>query len=129
MHINKDEVYKMKIVRLNLSDEEYQTTYDKAIEEGFANIQDYLRFVLFEEKLNNIDYEELLTKFEKGVVKIKKGDEFRVRDCFDKEEWGKIPAQNRRDLGRMIFRKVEKGGWITITPTRKDSANAQWYKK
>ena len=43
--------------------------------------------------------------------------------------WKDIDISARRTLGRMIIHKVEKGGWLPIVPTKKDSGNAQWYKK
>jgi hypothetical protein len=119
----------MKLVRLNLTDEEYKAALDKAIENGFVSIQEYLRYLLLDEQPEDIDYEGFLSHFESYVSLLKSDVEFRVKDCFDPVFWGSINIQNRRNLGRMIFRKVEKGGWLPIVPTRKDSANAQWYKK
>ncbi|MDF2789375.1 MAG: hypothetical protein K0S80_2473 [Neobacillus sp.] len=40
-----------------------------------------------------------------------------------------IKINQRRTLGRIIMHKVTNEGWLSIIPTRKDSANAQWYKK
>ncbi|WP_312471221.1 DUF1413 domain-containing protein [Neobacillus sp.] len=120
----------MKLVRLNFSDEEYKDIYGKALENGFASIPEYLRYLLFNEKPETtFDYEELLKQFEKAVSKRKDSKEFRVRDCFDSTIWANIDISARRTLGRMIIHKVEKGGWLPIVPTKKDSGNAQWYKK
>ena len=120
----------MKLVRLNLSEEEYKVVYDQALENGLASIPEYLRYLLFSEESETIiDYKELLKQFEHSVNRIKDHKEFRVRDCFDPSVWASIKISNRRALGRMIIHKVEKGGWLPIVPTKKDSGNAQWYKK
>ncbi|MCM3162718.1 single-stranded DNA-binding protein [Metabacillus litoralis] len=119
----------MKLVRLNLTEEEYENVYDQALEKGIGSIQEYLRFLLFDEQSQEINYDDLLEQFEKAVVKIPSDKEFRVKDCFDPEVWKDIKTINRRVLGRMVIRKALKGGWLPIVPTRKDSANAQWYRK
>lgn len=120
----------MKTVRLSLSDKEYNLAYDLALEKGCASIPEYLRLILFEEKPQTSDiFEELLEQFEKSVRERKDDKEFRVRDCYDKQFWSNINIRDRRTLGRMIIRKVDKGGWLPIMATSKDSGNAQWYKK
>lgn len=120
----------MKTVRLSLSDKEYNFAYDLALEQGFSSIPEYLRFALFEEKPETTEIlEELLGQFEKSVRERKDDKEFKVRDCFDKQIWSNISITDRRTLGRMIIRKVQKGGWLPIIATSKDSGNAQWYKK
>jgi hypothetical protein len=120
----------LKLVRLNLSDKEYKEVYGKSLENGFASIPEYLRYLLFNEKPETtVDYEELLKQFEKVVINRKDTKEFRVRDCFDSIIWSEIDISARRTLGRMIIHKVEKGNWLPIVPTKKDSGNAQWYKK
>jgi hypothetical protein len=121
---------KMKIVRLNLSDEEYIDIYDKALGKGFGSVPEYLRYLMFNERSeSNCDFDELLDQFEKIVLLKNEGDEFKVKDCFDQNVWKEIDLVDRRTLGRMIIHKVNKGGWLPIVPTRKDSGNAQWYKK
>ncbi|WP_185959537.1 DUF1413 domain-containing protein [Planococcus salinarum] len=120
----------MKTVRLNLSETEYSNVYDLALEKGFASIPEYLRYLLFNEKPETlVDFEELIAIFESAIKTRKDNNEFRVRDCYDKQMWSNIGITERRTLGRMIIRKVEKGGWLPIVATSKDSGNAQWYMK
>jgi hypothetical protein len=121
---------RVKIVRLNLSDEEYERTYDKAMENGFGSVPEYVRFRVFNEKPEStVDFDELLEQFKRSVNLKNVGEEFRVRSCFDPSIWENIDSNDRRTLGRMIIHRVEKKRWLPIVPTRKDSGNAQWYKK
>ncbi|MCM3325044.1 DUF1413 domain-containing protein [Cytobacillus kochii] len=117
-------------MRLKLSEEEYKDIYSHALQNGFASIPEYLRYLLFNEKPETtVDYEVLLKQFEHAVTQRKDNKEFKVRDCFDPDIWADIDISSRRTLGRMIIHKVEKGGWLPIVPTKKDSGNAQWYRK
>nr|WP_247739346.1 DUF1413 domain-containing protein [Bacillus sp. 165] len=85
---------------------------------------------MFDEKPDTeVDYEELLKLFEEAVLQRNDDKEFRVRDCFDPVIWRSIDITARRTLGRMIIHKVEKRNWLPIVPTKKDSGNAQWYRK
>ncbi|KQU24044.1 hypothetical protein ASG65_19100 [Bacillus sp. Leaf13] len=118
-----------KIVRLNLSEEEYSDAINKSIENGFANVPDFVRFLLFNKADNSVNYDNLIFEFEKQVEKLQHETRFRIKDLFPKELWGEIPTQARKNLGRMIFRKVMNGNWIPIQSDGKDSANAQWYIK
>jgi hypothetical protein len=124
------EVIKLKLIRLNVSDEEYNTIYGQALDKGYGSIPEYLRNLLFNEKpANTVDYAELLSQFENEVLQRNDNKEFRVRECFDSTIWSNIDITARRTLGRMIIHKVEKGGWLPIIPITKDSGNAQWYMK
>ncbi|MGG4438348.1 DUF1413 domain-containing protein [Priestia megaterium] len=119
----------MKLVRLNLTDEEYEDLYNQAALNNFGTIQGYLRHLAFEEEKEEVDYEELIYEFEKGVASKKFNEEFKVRDCFDADVWENIPLNNRKVLGRLINRKVLMGGWMPIKAIKKDSSGAQVYEK
>ncbi|MEK3888016.1 DUF1413 domain-containing protein [Bacillus sp. FSL K6-3431] len=116
-----------KLVKLTMSEAEYEAAMDEANGNGFANITDYLRNFLFEEA-PDFNYDELLAKFKKAVYNLKSGEKFRIRDLFDSNEWDEIPVQVRRDFGRMINRRVSKNSWSSIKSIGKDSANALWYE-
>ncbi|MMZ49041.1 hypothetical protein D1872_107270 [compost metagenome] len=118
-----------KIVRLNLSEEEYSDALNKSIDNGFANVPDFVCFLLFNKADNSVNYDNLIFEFEKKVGDLKFDTRFRVKDLFLKEYWNKIPIQARKNLGRMIYRKVINGGWLSIQSDGKDTANAQWYIK
>jgi hypothetical protein len=123
-------VEKMKIVRLNFTEDEYSSVYDQAMGDGYASVPEYIRYLLFNERpQTTVDFEELLNDFEKVVILKKENEEFKVRDCFDPNIWEKISLNDRRTLGRMIIHKVEKSDWLPIIPSNKVSGNAQWYKK
>jgi hypothetical protein len=120
----------LKLIRINVSEEEYNAIYGQALESSFGSIPEYLRYLLFNEKPEStVNYDELLYQFKNAVLNKKDNKEFRVRDCFEAKVWENIDITSRRTLGRMIIHKVEKGNWLPIVPTKKDSGNAQWYMK
>ncbi|MCH4826640.1 DUF1413 domain-containing protein [Planococcus halocryophilus] len=120
----------MKLVKLNLTENEYANMYSQAVENGYASVPDYLRYLLFNAQPDVVvNYDELLKQFAKAVSQKKDTKEFKVRDCFEQNVWKNIDISARRNLGRMIMHKVEKDNWLSIVPTKKDSGNAQWYKR
>jgi len=120
----------LKLVRLSLTEEEYKAVYGKAMEKGCSSIPEYLRFLLLKKKPEmSIDFDQYLQLFKKAVLAKNDYAEFRVKDCFDSKIWNEIDVSDRRTLGRMIIHKVESGDWLPIKATKKDSGNAQWYRK
>lgn len=78
------------------------------------------------------NYESLLSQIEKKVDKLPVGTEFALKSLFDKKEWDKIPAEDRRTLGRKYRLKCDKdkGDILNVEYSDKDtSSHAHIYIK
>ncbi|WP_342510919.1 DUF1413 domain-containing protein [Sporosarcina sp. FSL K6-1522] len=118
----------MKLIKWQITDEEYRKLSDVAIKKGFGTITDYLEHSHFG-KEPQIDYSEPLKEFQENVKSKNSQARFRVRDCFSDSEWAILTPLQRRTLGRIIIHKVRSGEITGIKELEKDTANAQWYRK
>jgi hypothetical protein len=117
------------IIKIKLSEEEYEKVLLDANSSSCPSIREYLRLLLFDEA-PSYDYEELLWQVEVGIENLERGTRFLIRNLLTEIDWNELPLVVRKNLGRMVIQSVTNGtNFKDIVPDGKDSQGVQWYKK
>ena len=122
----------MPLIKIELTEEEYEKVTLDAYNSNCPSIQEYLRLLLLDEP-PSYDYEDLLWQVDVGIEKMESGTRFLIRDLITETDWNEIPLTVRKNLGRMVMQSVLHGqnsySFMAIIPDGKDSQGVQWYKK
>ncbi|KIL53485.1 hypothetical protein KP77_04610 [Jeotgalibacillus alimentarius] len=117
------------IIKIDLTDEEYERLQEKAFSEKYPSIKEYIFKLLFNES-PSYDYEKLLWQVKTGIEDMETGERFLISDLINEMVWTKIPLNVRKNLGRMVVYSVNNGtDFKNIVPDGKDSQGVQLYKK
>lgn len=110
-----------KVVQVLFSESEYVHIEKQANSEG-VTVALHIKNKVLEDTEFKKHFKELLER----VSQIKPEKEFNIKAVFA-TDWSEIKKGVRLALGRAFYNYVVAEKIEGITPTKKDSANVQWY--
>ncbi len=110
-----------KVIQVTFSDSEYSHLENQANIEG-VTVPLYIKNKVLDDTEFKKHFKELLTR----VSRIKPNSDFNIKMVFA-TDWPNIEKGVRLALGRAFYNYVEAGKIANTIPTKKDSANVQWY--
>jgi len=112
-----------KVIQVTFSDSEYSHLENQAKIEGFT-VPLYIK----NKVLDDTEFKKYFKKLLSEVSKIPQNRDFSIKKVF-LTEWSNIEKGVRLALGRAFYNYVLANKVPGVTPTKKDSANVQWYIK
>jgi len=113
-----------RVIQISLSDAEYAHLEAMAMAEAKG-----MRVALYVKNkvLGNTEFRRCFDELLERVSRRKPGTSFNIRMVLD-TDWANIDRGVRLAMGRAFYNAVVAGKVEGVSPTKKDSANVQWYE-
>ncbi|MBP0964809.1 MAG: DUF1413 domain-containing protein [Oscillospiraceae bacterium] len=112
----------MPIIKLSLTEEEYQTLESSAKEEKMT-VQDYIRFKMLSKRVPTIFEPEEAVR--RALSKFAKGEVFTLPDIYG-EEWSKLNPRMTGVFGKRFYNYVEPMSEIEFVGMTHDKRRAAY---